>query len=93
MTATQTPSRRRIAGPSLNTPAASPRAALTAEQGLVADVVGRFAETSFPGDKAVAEWALMLALRSLKSGASLNDSCRYGRRLIDRWARLESCNA
>jgi hypothetical protein len=66
---------------------------MTAEQGLVADVVGRFAETSFPGDQAISEWARRLALRSLGGGASINQSCGYGRRLIDRWGRLESANA
>ncbi|MEY2424907.1 MAG: hypothetical protein QOI61_479 [Actinomycetota bacterium] len=57
------------------------------EAQLVEDVVGRHAEAH---DSAVADWAVGLALRSLAAGASLTDACREGRRVIDRWTRLES---
>ena len=59
------------------------------ETELVADVVGRFAASRRPGDQAVAEWAVNLALNSLRNGASASHACKQGRRVIERWTRLE----
>jgi hypothetical protein len=56
------------------------------EAKLVVEVVARYAESQ---DTSVADWAIGLALRSLAGGASASEACRQGRRVIDRWTRLE----
>lgn len=83
----------RISGPRMTLPP-SPEAVRMppgsgAEAQLVSDVVGRFAHSRRPGDLAIAEWAVGLALNSLRNGASASHACKQGRRVIERWTRLE----
>jgi len=79
-----------LAGPQLALLPMEPDPEHTVEAQLVADVVGRFANNRRPGDRAIAEWAVNLALNSLRSGSSASHACKQGRRVIERWTRLET---
>jgi hypothetical protein len=62
---------------------------LLVETGLVTSVVRRYADAKVVSDPTIVRWATDLALRSLEGGASVSDACREGRRVVDRWLRLE----
>ena len=63
---------------------------LNDEEKLVASVVRHAAGRAVPGDQGIGEWAVSMAIRSYRHGVSLDESCRIGRHLVDRWLQLES---
>jgi len=60
-----------------------------AETVLIANVVRAYASKRLVADTTIIGWATDLGLRSLNGGASVSDACREGRRVIDRWMRLQ----